>query len=130
MRPLIMNDMTYLKCFIAEYGHDWKHCESLQQRDVYHNAPHDHPLGIFDGDGKLIAITRTQRYEKFGYKVGEVEGTAALKSVSTPEFPNLAARAAMNWLIGDGYIPYAVGGDGIDDVDPIALGFENIKNWY
>ena len=62
--------------------------------------------------------------------MGEVEGTASLKSVCTPYFPNQAARAAMNWLIGGGYIPYAIGGDGIDDVDPAALGFENIKNWY
>lgn len=130
MRPLTVDDVTHVKCFAAEYGSDWKVCESLEQRDVYHNAPYDHPLGIFDRDGKLIAITRTQRYEKFGFKVGEVEGTAALKSVCTPDFPNQATRAAMNRLIGDGYIPYLIGGDGTDDVDPVALGFENVKNWY
>ncbi|MBQ8511762.1 MAG: helix-turn-helix transcriptional regulator [Clostridia bacterium] len=130
IRPLTIDDVTHVKCFAAEYGSDWKVCESLEQRDVYHNAHHDHPLGIFDGYGKLIAITRTCRYEKFGYRIIEIEGTAALSTVTDPDFLNNSARAAMNLGIADGCIPYILGHDGTDGMDPVALGFENVKNWY
>ncbi len=130
MRPLTIDDATLVKCFAAEYGHDWKVCESLEQRDVYHNAQHDHPMGVFDKSGNLAAICRTCRYEKFGYKVGEIEGTAALNSVTEPDFLNNTARMAMNFLIADGYIPYMLEQDGIEGITPLALGFENVKNWY
>ena len=105
VRRLTADDLPAVKAFAAEYGSDWKVCESLTQRDVYHNARGDEPLGIYDS-GDLIAVFRTNRYDKYGFRIGELEGAAVLSRYRKASFTRDAYTLAINHLVGSGVMPF------------------------
>lgn len=128
MRRLTADDISSIKAFAAEYGHDWKVCESLTQRDVFHNTPHDEPLGIYDGEN-LIALFRTCLYGKYGFRVAEVEGVAALKRYQNASFTREAYTLAINYLVEKGYMPFcSIAKE--DDFNPAKYGFDMVKTIY
>lgn len=128
MCRLTADDISAVKVFAAEYGHDWKVCESLTQRDVFHNTPHDEPLGIYDGEN-LIALFRTCLYGKYGFRVAEVEGVAALKRYQNASFTREAYTLAINYLVEKGYMPFcSIAKE--EDFDPAKYGFDMVKTIY
>lgn len=128
MHRLTADDIPVVKAFAAEYGNDWKVCESLAQRDVYHNAVYDEPLGIFDGD-TMIAIFRTCVYGKYGFRIGEVEGVAALERYKNASFTRETYTLAINHLIENGYMPFC-SIPNTEDFDPEKYGFDMVKVIY
>ena len=128
MRRLTADDISAVKTFAAEYGHDWKVCESLTQRDVFHNTPHDEPLGIYDGEN-LIALFRTCLYGKYGFRVAEVEGFVALKSYQNASFAREAYTLAINYLVEKGYMPFCIIAK-VENFDPEQFGFDMVKTIY
>lgn len=128
-RRLTSDDIPLVKAFASEYGHDWKVCESLTQRDVYHNAPYDQPLGIFDGD-TMAAIFRTGVYEKFGFRLGEVEGAVVLERYKTPEFLRNTYLLAIKHHILHGYLPFCSTSGDNDEFNPAENGFDLVKIIY
>lgn len=128
MRRLTADDISAVKAFAAEYGHDWKVCESLTQRDVFHNTPHDEPLGIYDGEN-LIALFRTCLYGKYGFRVADVEGVAALKRYQNASFTREAYTLAINYLVEKGYMPFCSIAK-VEDFDPAKYGFDIVKTIY
>lgn len=128
MRRLTADDIPAVKAFAAEYGSDWKVVESLTQRDVFHNAPYDEPLGIYDGE-TLIAIFRTCIYGKYGFRVGDVEGVAALGRYRNPAFFRDAYTMAINYLVEKGYMPFC-SIPNTEDFNPESYGFDMVKTIY
>lgn len=128
MRRLTADDIPAFKAFAAEYGSDWKVVESLTQRDVFHNAPYDEPLGIYDGE-TLIAIFRTCIYGKYGFRVGDVEGVAALGRYRNPTFFRDAYTMAINYLVEKGYMPFC-SIPNTEDFNPESYGFDMVKTIY
>lgn len=128
MRRLTAEDIPSVQAFAAEYGSDWKVVESLTQRDIFHNAPYDEPLGIYDGD-TLIAIFRTCIYGKYGFRVGDVEGVAALERYKNPPFIREAYTQAINYLVEKGYMPFC-SIPNTDDFAPETYGFDMVKTIY
>ncbi len=129
VRRLTSDDIPLVKAFAAEYGHDWKVCESLTQRDVYRNAPYDQPLGIFDGD-TMAAIFRTGIYEKFGFRLGEVEAAIVLERYKTPEFLRNNYLLAVNHHVTHGYLPFCSTSGDKNEFDPAENGFDLVKIMY
>lgn len=128
MRRLTADDIPAVKAFAAEYGSDWKVVESLTQRDVFHNAPYDEPLGIYDGE-TLIAIFRTCIYGKYGFRVGDVEGVASLGRYRNPAFFRDAYTMAINYLVEKGYMPFC-SIPNTEDFNPESYGFDMVKTVY
>lgn len=128
MRRLTADDIPAVKAFAAEYGSDWKVVESLTQRDVFHNAPYDEPLGIYDGE-TLIAIFRTCIYGKYGFRVGDVEGVVALGRYRNPAFFRDAYTMAINYLAEKGYMPFC-SIPNTEDFNPESYGFDMVKTIY
>lgn len=128
MRRLTADDIPAVKAFAAEYGSDWKVVESLTQRDVFHNVPYDEPLGIYDGE-TLIAIFRTCIYGKYGFRVGDVEGVAALGRYRNPAFFRDAYTMAINYLVEKGYMPFC-SIPNTEDFNPESYGFDMVKTIY
>ncbi|MBR5311360.1 MAG: helix-turn-helix transcriptional regulator [Clostridia bacterium] len=128
IRRLTADDIPAVKAFAAEYGSDWKVVESLTQRDVFHNAPYDEPLGIYDGE-TLIAIFRTCIYGKYGFRVGDVEGVAALGRYKNPAFIRDAYTMAINHLVEIGYMPFC-SIPNTEDFAPETYGFTMVKTIY
>ena len=128
MRRLTADDIPAVKVFAAEYGSDWKVVESLTQRDVFHNAPYDEPLGIYDGE-TLIAIFRTCIYGKYGFRVGDVEGVASLGRYRNPAFFRDAYTMAINYLVEKGYMPFC-SIPNTEDFNPESYGFDMVKTIY
>lgn len=128
MRRLTADDIPAVKAFAAEYGSDWKVVESLTQRDVFHNAPYDEPLGIYDGE-TLIAIFRTCIYGKYGFRVGDVEGVAALGRYRNPAFFRDTYTMAINYLVEKGYMPFC-SIPNTEDFNPESYGFDMVKTVY
>ena len=128
IRPLTADDIPAVRAFAAEYGSDWKVVESLTQRDVFRNAPYDQPLGIYDGE-TLIAIFRTCVYGKYGFRVGDVEGVAALERYRSASFTREAYTLAINHLVETGYMPFC-SIPNTDDFHPETYGFDMVKTIY
>ena len=128
MRRLTADDIPAVQAFAAEYGSDWKVVESLTQRDVFRNAPYDEPLGIYDGEN-LIAIFRTCIYGKYGFRVGDVEGVAALGRYKNASFTRDAYTMAINHLVRNGYMPFC-SIPNTDDFSPETYGFDKVKVIY
>ena len=127
-RRLTVDDLPAVKAFAAEYGSDWKVCESLTQRDLYHNARGDEPLGIYDGDN-LIAVFRTNVYGKYGFRIGELEGAAVLSRYKNASFTRDAYTLAINHLVGNGVLPFCCTTDK-GEFDPAAFGFDVVNIVY
>lgn len=128
LRPLTADDLPAVKAFAAEYGSDWKVCESLIQRDVYHNARGDEPLGIYD-KGELIAIFRTMIYGKYGFRIGELEGAAVLSRYKSTLFTRDAYTLAINHLVGNGVMPFCCTTEK-GEFDPAAYDFDVVNIVY
>ncbi|MGN1346922.1 MAG: helix-turn-helix transcriptional regulator [Eubacteriales bacterium] len=128
IRRLTVDDLPAVRVFAAEYGNDWKVCESLTQRDVYHNTVSDEPLGIYDGE-TLAAIFRTCIYGKYGFHLGEVEGVAVLERYKNAAFVGEAHTLAINHLVTNGYMPFCSITEEKDFV-PAAYGFDLVKTIY
>ena len=128
IRPLTVEDLPAVKAFAAEYGSDWKVCESLTQRDVYHNARGDEPLGIYD-NGELIAIFRTMIYGKYGFRIGELEGAAVLSRYKNTAFTREAYTLAINHLVGNGVMPFCCTTEE-GEFDPAAFSFDVVNIVY
>lgn len=128
IRRLTADDIPAIKAFAAEYGDDWKVCESLTQRDVFHNAPYDEPLGIYDG-ANLIALFRTCLYGKYGFRVAEVEGVIALERYKNATFTGEAYTLAINYLVEKGYMPFCCIVK-VEEFDPEQFGFDMVKTIY
>ena len=130
IRRLTADDIPAVRAFAAEYGNDWKVCESLTQRDVYHNAGGDEPLGIYDGSG-LIAIFRTVVYGKYGFRIGELEGAAVPERYKNPSFMYEAYTLAINHLVGNGVLPFCSTTPGTDEnFDPAKYSFDVVNIVY
>ncbi|MBO4932925.1 MAG: helix-turn-helix transcriptional regulator [Clostridia bacterium] len=128
IRPLTVEDLPAVKSFAAEYGSDWKVCESLTQRDVYHNARGDEPLGIYD-NGELIAIFRTMIYGKYGFRIGELEGAAVLSRYKNAAFTREAYTMAINHLVGNSVMPFCCTQEE-GDFNPADYGFDVVNIVY
>ncbi|MBQ8510390.1 MAG: helix-turn-helix domain-containing protein [Clostridia bacterium] len=105
-KPLTIEDIPEIRHFAAKYGHDWKVCETLTQRDVYHNDPHDLPFGVY-AESRLIGLLRTTVYELRGLRLGEIEGVCLLANWRREDVYDEVFRYAMRELYERGYTLFA-----------------------